>query len=318
MKIGLINNPLSRSNRTRGLQRIAEIADRNGVLRVMETDMSGLDETLARFAREGVELIAVNGGDGTVRNVLTRLWRDQPFATPPPLAVLRGGRSNTIAADCGLSGPPERAFQRLLDTAKAGRIADHVVERRLIRVEGSSDGKTRYGMVLVAAGAVPIIEVSRSQIDPLGLPVWASDLISLGNIISWTVRRPREAFPPEGYAVEATVDGQAVPFTRSAFVLASTLHTHILNALPFWNTSSGPVMITMVRHPPRGMFWRLPRLLYGGEVRDLPADRFYSRGAHETQLAFDGRFAMDGEFFEAASHTPLCLTAQDGARFVAL
>jgi hypothetical protein len=318
VKIGLINNPLSRSNRARGLGRIAAVAAAAGASQAVASNPESIARALARFAEEGVELVVINGGDGTVQEVLTALSRDRIFAASPVLAVLHGGRTNVIAIDCGVAGAPERAFRRLLDATAAGKVEENIVERRVLRVEGAVEGETQYGMLFAAAAAASVVDYSRAQIDRLGLPPWASDLVLLMGIAARQIRRPRQRYAFGGYQVEGEADGASLPFTRVSLVLASTLDRMLMGARPYWNAESGPVRLTLMAHPPRGMVKRLPRLLYGPPIRELPADRFFSRGVEVTELRFDGRFILDGEFFTARADQPVRLTAAGAARFVAL
>ena len=103
-KIGLISNPGSQRNR-RGLQEIRQVLAGNPDIVHVTTEARGeLDEVLADFARRGVDLLLINGGDGTVQTVLTRLLEKRPFETPPYLAILPRGMANTTAADVGLRG----------------------------------------------------------------------------------------------------------------------------------------------------------------------------------------------------------------------
>ena len=103
-KIGLISNPGSERNR-RGLQEIQQVlAGNSDVIHVATEACEELDEVLADFARRGVDLLLINGGDGTVQTVLTRLLENHPFETPPDLAILPRGMANTTAADVGLRG----------------------------------------------------------------------------------------------------------------------------------------------------------------------------------------------------------------------
>lgn len=319
LKIGLINNPLSRSNRERGLVRIESLAGMNGVPQA-EVEMKGDDirAALERFAEDGVNVLAINGGDGTVQEILTLLYGECLFEAPPALAVLRGGRSNVIASDCGLWGPPAEAFARLLKSAESGTLGRHVVERQVMRVDGVKGSGPQYGMLFAAAGATAIVDYSRSRVDRLGLPGWVSDALMVAAFVTRPLRHPGQRYGLKGYHVAGETDGLALPFPRVSLMLAVTLDSAVLRTRPYWNTQSGPIRLTMMSDPVRGALRSLPRLLYGGETRNLPADRYFSRGVHEATIAFDGRFILDGEFFEAGTSTPLRLTSRDTARFISL
>ena len=95
--VGVIRNP--RSHRNTGAP--PEWTGRATVLLETPTQRSELQAILARFAERRVDYIVVDGGDGTVRDVLTcgagifgESW--------PPLIVLPNGKTNALAVDLGL------------------------------------------------------------------------------------------------------------------------------------------------------------------------------------------------------------------------
>jgi diacylglycerol kinase (ATP) len=95
--IGVIRNP--RSHRNTGAP--PEWTGRATVLLETPNQRSELQAILGRFAEARVDYIAVDGGDGTVRDVLTcgagifgESW--------PPLIVLPNGKTNALAVDLNL------------------------------------------------------------------------------------------------------------------------------------------------------------------------------------------------------------------------
>src|SRR3546814_1330268 len=86
---------------------------------VCSSDLGILDS----FAADGVDVVAVAGGDGTVQAVLTALYGRRPFRRPPLLAVLPRGTTNMTAADIGLPRRGDKdtlgSLARLLAAAPA-------------------------------------------------------------------------------------------------------------------------------------------------------------------------------------------------------
>ena len=72
------------------------------------------------FARQGVDLVVVNGGDGTIHAVLTALFTTEWPDHVPFLALLRAGTTSMIARDVGLPGSRLQGLSRLLGWAYAG------------------------------------------------------------------------------------------------------------------------------------------------------------------------------------------------------
>ena len=73
MRIGLITNLRSQRNKRGALACFDTPAGGPEVLHRILDGIEGLAETLGEFATAGVEVVAVNAGDGTVSRVLTEL-----------------------------------------------------------------------------------------------------------------------------------------------------------------------------------------------------------------------------------------------------
>lgn len=76
-----------------------------------------LPEALAEFARRGINLLVINGGDGTVRDVLTcgqAIFGDDW----PAIAVLPKGKTNALTVDLGV--PDDWSLQDAIDALDRG------------------------------------------------------------------------------------------------------------------------------------------------------------------------------------------------------
>ncbi|HYG68994.1 MAG TPA: diacylglycerol kinase family protein, partial [Anaeromyxobacteraceae bacterium] len=90
--IGIVNNPRSRRNlrHPETARRLRELLDGDGEV-VDAADLDALERAVERFRAERIDVLGVNGGDGTGHVVLTavaRAWGAEPL---PRLALLRGG-----------------------------------------------------------------------------------------------------------------------------------------------------------------------------------------------------------------------------------
>ena len=111
--IGLLSNPNSGRNRKQ-LQAIERIVANHP--RVHHYPTPGPDDlpvAMAALANQSVEVLAINGGDGTVARVLTHLLEHSPFERLPLIALLPGGTTNMSASDVGLRGNLPGAMARL-------------------------------------------------------------------------------------------------------------------------------------------------------------------------------------------------------------
>jgi len=111
--IGVVTNP--RAGKTIGnparINRLKQILGQNGFLREAQT----LDEMLdiaEEFREEGITVLAIHGGDGTLHHALSAFIPAYAGADLPPVAHLRGGTMNTIARCLGIRGLSEDILRK--------------------------------------------------------------------------------------------------------------------------------------------------------------------------------------------------------------
>ena len=96
-RIGLIYNP--RSHRNLGAE--IDLTECSYLQIAQPGARSQLAGALSEFAEEGIELLVIDGGDGTVRDVLTSGY--SIFGSRwPVIAVLPKGKTNALAIDLGV------------------------------------------------------------------------------------------------------------------------------------------------------------------------------------------------------------------------
>ncbi len=121
MRVGLVHNPRARRNRVDpGLAGHLERLAPDGVIRVAPPDLEALDRAMAQLRDAGVELICVNGGDGTLHRCVgaaVAAWGPEL----PAFLPLCGGTMNTVARGAGVRGRPRRLLAALTDALATGR-----------------------------------------------------------------------------------------------------------------------------------------------------------------------------------------------------
>ena len=94
-RLGVISNPVSDGNR--GHPAIAGFAASHPeLIFAAPPAVAALPDVLADFARRGVDVLGVDGGDGTLRDVLTALPRGYD-ANWPAIAMLPSGKTKLVA-----------------------------------------------------------------------------------------------------------------------------------------------------------------------------------------------------------------------------
>jgi len=123
----LIVNPNATSTTPAGRDLLAHALESRVTLTVTHTDRRGHAAEIAESAhRDGVDVIIVHGGDGTVNEVVNGLLgtpgapRPDPAALPA-VAVVPGGSANVFARALGISSDPIEATNQLIDLLGAHR-----------------------------------------------------------------------------------------------------------------------------------------------------------------------------------------------------
>lgn len=316
-KIGLISNPRSRRNR-RGLDGIqGAIADAADVIHIPTDALSDVDAALREFARHEVDLLAINGGDGTAQTVLTCLLEDRPFEVMPALAILARGTANTTARNLGVRGGAD-ALARLLRAATNGAIARHLEDRPVLRLENLRDRAPQRGMMFGAGAIQDAIELCVREVYGRGLKGNLGMGIALAGVLLGAVVTRNGLGVLKGHDIAVALDDGAESRIERLLVLATTLDRLILGSRPFWNYDGEPIRYTSISYPPVALLRSAPKLLYGWRRQALSPEVYDSQGADRIAVRLDAPFTLDGETFEPAPDRPVVITAPDRVRFVRL
>ena len=296
--VGVIRNP--RSHRNKG--HMPELDGQPNILTASPPTRSELVRVLTGFAERGIDLLAVDGGDGTVRDVLTcgaavfgERW--------PRLIVLPKGKTNALAVDLGL--PPQWVLPDALAAAKQGRI----VERRPILVE-QADGKgvPVLGFVF-GAGIFTIATQAGQTAHRLG----AFNSLAVGLTAVAAILQALFGFGASpwrtltGMRIYGGSDAREIPHSGrgrrdSRYAMAfSTLERFPAGLNPFGRPRPG-MRYVLLDAPLRRVVALVPGLLTGWD-RPGFAKLGVHRGAVDEALAeLDGSFILDGEAFPAGRY----------------
>jgi hypothetical protein len=294
-RIGIIVNPRSHAHARHRAEIAAAGAD--CVLGVPDTH-AALAETLAGFRRRNVGLIVINGGDGTLRDVLTALPAAYP-ETLPELALLPAGNTNLAAWSHGGAWRGEAALQSLLAAVDAGevrRTACPVLELRWI---GQPDRPALRGL-LFGAGAFPDAKrLADAQIHRRGLH--RRRAVGLTLIVMFWRTLLGGGPLRKGTAMGFGTDGGRRLARDRFLVLATTLDRLTLGLWPFWGEGSGGIRWLDIDSPPQRLVAAVIAILRRRPRAWLAEAGYRSGRATRISLALTQDFVMDGEFFDAGS-----------------
>ena len=300
-KIGVLINPLSGGN-LNGLGAIRRVIGENpNVLHQDAQSPREVLEALRQFARRDVNLLAVNGGDGTVQAVLTHLFHHQPFQSMPLLTVLQSGTTSMTARDVGFSGSRVKSLRKLFQWAADGVGQPQLIQRPVLEVM-SPGHPPRCGMFFGAAAIYQGIQYFHRNVNARGLRGEIGPGITILRFL-WAAASQRSSFIA-AVPITVALDEHPPQQFDSFVVLVSTLERLFLGLYPYWGCENGPLHYTALRARPRYLLRALSSILRGRRgAYGLPQNGFHSHNVDEVKLYLDSGYTLDGQLYTPETGT---------------
>jgi len=315
LRIGLLNNLRAGRNKRRVARIVREIAGARDVLHIATPSAEAVPEALAEMERGGVELLIVNGGDGTLERVLTALLAHGRPAWLPVLAPIRGGRTNMTAADLGAASDSVRGLREVIAAARAGRLEERIATRAVLRVAPQRGSDVRCGM-FVGAGLLgrAVTWTSRNLPKGRAQETFGVGLVTAKLIAEVISGRDSELLRPE--KIRLALDGAPLPDEERLITLFTTLDRLIFGIRPCWGSGPGPIRGTLVRGDAERMARTIPQILRGrAPAFATPEHGYTSANASRVELAADCEVTVDGELYPVEPAAAYTITAEEGVRF---
>jgi len=298
--VGIIRNPRSHRNK----QQPAELADCSNILTEMPDGREALHKSLLGFAQRGIDYLVIDGGDGTVRDVLT-CGADVFGETWPSLIVLPKGKTNALAVDLGL--PNHWSLSEALIAVRQGSI----VERRPLLISSAQrDGGKVQGFFLGAGVFTMCTEAGQEAHRRGAFNSFAVALAILWGIIqslfgragnSWRASTPMR-FADRATGRELPYRGEGSPEGRF-LAIATTFERFPLGMRPFGRGAPSGLKLAVLDSPVRRMMMLFPAMMFGIFTRFMErhgAHRVAAQGPVDFEIG--GSFILDGEAFPAGRY----------------
>lgn len=297
--VGIVRNP--RSHRNKGVA--PEMAECSNILTETPRTREDLHDVLAEFARRGIDYLVVDGGDGTVRDVLS-CGADIFGDDWPSFIVLPKGKTNALAVDLGL--PNHWSLAEALNAAHKG----YTLTRRPLSVSPrDGSGRVVQGFIL-GTGVFSLATEAGQEAHRRG----AFNSFAVGLTILWAICQ--SLFGRAGNAwrqgtrtrIVDRLTGRPLPRIGRGnpderyLTVATTFERFPLGARPFGRNVAPGLKLAVIDWPVRWIVALLPAILFGFYGKFL--ERRGARRFHASELDLDlgGSFILDGEAFPAGRY----------------
>jgi diacylglycerol kinase family enzyme len=313
--VGLISNPNSGHNRDQFARIEALIAGQPAIQHVVTHCPADIAPALEALSRRQIEVLAINGGDGTAAAILGRMLEQAVFAKPPLIALLPGGTANMNAGDVGVRGKLVPAVRRFCNWCEDRQVArTRIVERSLLRVR--TGGASQYGMFLGAGAVMQGTEYTQRKIHSRGLRDELSLALGTARTI-WGLVRNDPRFT-QSVSLSLRLDDAAESTTHETLILVvSTLHRLFWGMRPFWGAGPGRLRMTLVEQDCTRFLRTFLSIVRGRPNRNAhPGSGYISHNADGIHLSMDGGLNLDGEIISARG--AVSIDATESLRFLRL
>ncbi|MEM7779646.1 MAG: acylglycerol kinase family protein [Pseudomonadota bacterium] len=301
--VGVIYNPRSHGNQGAdfdcGMSPQVHIAQPG--------DRSQLPEAMAEFAARGIDLLVINGGDGTVRDVLT--CGGAIFGEDwPAIAVLPKGKTNALTVDLGV--PKDWSLQSAIDAFQNGsRVRRRPLEITALGPDKDPDTTTSVLGFILGAGAFTTATQAGQGAHRLG----AFNSMAVGVTIGWGVLQwifaSRANSWRRGARMAVKLGSQEAPMAHSGLgdeewrqlLFASTLETMPAGMKPFGQMRKGLKLVATDQIKRRSIL-TLIKLMRGRSATRMRERGFHQLSTPQFTLGIDAPFILDGEAFPAGEY----------------
>ena len=318
MRIAVLSNPTSHSNKA-AMPVVRELMHtRSDVIHHEIQSIAEVPDRLHEWADENLDLLVVNGGDGTIQAVMTDIIHHDPFHKQMPLAVVPGGKTNMFAMDLGGKGKPQEIMHRILTIADAGDFSSRVIDHPLVGLKRTPDSQTIYGTFFGTAAVVRGIEYCRAKVYPLGLPNIVSHVAACSIIIGGsltTKHGPDSPFRPEDISI--TLDDADRTSGRYFLITVTSLGRLVLGMRPFSSQGEGQLHFLSVDYSP-GTIFKASAKAFLARPKEFACSGTVSRNVSKVSLELDCPVTLDGEFFQPEPGVPVELLGDRSLPFLRL
>lgn len=259
--IGVVTNPRARENTANParIERLKRILGNEGIVR--EARSFGEIAAIAQeFRRLGIDILVIDGGDGTLHHTLSAFIPIYSGADLPPVVPSKAGTMNTIATSLGIKGPSEAILRRIVRATK-GWASCEVVRANTLRVND------RYGFIFGLGFPVSLLN---AYYGGKGRGRWKAIRVLLEILSSAPLPREAERDFFRSFGADVRVDEEKLSIGRYTAILGSTVQGVGLGFKPTRRAGEegGRFEFLCLDMGPGRMGLNALKVLFGMELRD--------------------------------------------------
>lgn len=303
--IGIVTNPHSRRNRRfpERMRRLGYILGQDDHYQLTNR-IEDIHDVAREFKEHEVEILALNGGDGTNHVTLStfiEVYGDHPL---PKIAFLRGGTMNTISDSLGIKGTPQQLLANLVDKYYTGQHYQSTCCNMLKVTDGDH---SHYGFIFGNGIVSNFLELYYQTPHPT--PTHAASLLTRAIVgLPFGGHLVKEIIRPFRSKITITNNNEVVDYGEDNYtaIIAATVPQIGLGFRPFIRSNDRPDTFHLLALQGSSLrtILQLPRIRTGQYIDESVAKSHIS-----TTTRLEARepivYTIDGEMRTATSSIEL-------------
>ena len=288
MQVLAISNAKARAIAKKGPQ-IKTTHLPNGAVHHITHNHEDLTAILRKAAeKQKLKHLIIEGGDGTVRTVMTALMSSYDQAhTLPAISILPGGTTNQIARNIGV--------KKITDLKRISQGHRKIIETPLVQIK-IPDQKNRFGF-LFSTGALPYVsKFAQTKLNEKGV---GGGSAVLGAVLK-AVCSDREALmPPQQHSMRAKIGDTKITSHEGKILgtVMTTLPYLMMGLDPFWGTEDAALRLTWAEAESQKLA-RTIASLWIGRKQDRSAAGYHSHNVDQITIKTKAPTVLDGDFID--------------------
>jgi diacylglycerol kinase (ATP) len=289
--IGIVVNPRSRQNRQNPgrMRHLGYIVGTQGEY-IATKSLDDITRVAEMFKKAEIDILGINGGDGTNHCTLTSFIEVYGDAPLPRIAFLRGGTMNTIANSCGvMRASPGRILYNLIEKYHLGEPFS-VTQRNVLKVGD------HYGFIFGNGVIQNFLEI---YYDGGDASPWKAAKVMTRSVCSAIVGGPLSKRLFEKFRARIISDGEEWALQEFVTVGAATIDQLGFGFRPFYRAEERPdrFHVLGIHCNAFGFARDMPRIHAGKPMRrDKVVDRLASEVVIKSEIPV--KYTIDGDTHE--------------------
>ena len=155
--IGIISNPHSKANKGNSSRQdvFSYLLGQRGKA-VSTKNLLELKQAAINFRSQDIDILAINGGDGTISCTISAFIHAYEDKKLPAIALLRGGTINTLAGNLNIKGSPEQNLFKLVERYSS--------KKRIKTIKlGTLSVGSQYGFIFASGSVANFLQLFYKQ-----------------------------------------------------------------------------------------------------------------------------------------------------------